>query len=128
LADQLAEEDGISIKVGFSSARGYFFNIPSDIEELPPHYIQAVMHKKTIACTTIQLDALSCRTVERMNEMLEITNELIQSLLQDIRNDMDSLFSLVDSIVRVLKTKFRIPFSDLPLCRLYWICWRPLLI
>jgi DNA mismatch repair ATPase MutS len=99
LAEALSEQDGISVTVVFTSTRGFHLSIPSDVESLPDHYIQAVLHKKTIACTTVQLHSLASKCMERMNEMFSRTNDLIQNLLQDIRNDMDALFVMVDNVV-----------------------------
>lgn len=86
------------VKVVYNSSRGYYVTISNDINPIPPGFIQAVLNSKTISCTTEEIASLSDRAIEAIDNALTITNELIQSLMEKIRIDMDYLFNLVDSI------------------------------
>jgi DNA mismatch repair ATPase MutS len=85
--------------VNYSSARGYFFHLQGKVDILPSKYIQAVQNRQSISCSTAELNSLSDRAVESITQALSITNELVQSLLEVIRQDIDYLFGLIDSVV-----------------------------
>ncbi len=85
--------------MNYSSARGYFFHLQGKVDILPSKYIQAVQNRQSISCSTAELNSLSDRAVESITQALSITNELVQSLLEVIRQDIDYLFGLIDSVV-----------------------------
>jgi DNA mismatch repair protein MSH4 len=86
------------VKAVYNSSRGYYITISKDINPIPPGFIQAVLNTKTISCTTEEIASLSDRATEAIDNALTLTNELIQSLMEKIRINMDFLFNLVDSI------------------------------
>jgi len=45
----------VDIKVSFSTTRGYILVIPNTVNPLPAGFIQAVLNKKTISCTTTEV-------------------------------------------------------------------------
>jgi DNA mismatch repair ATPase MutS len=89
------------IKVAYTQSRGHFLQIPSNISVLPNLFIQAVQQRKTISCTTIEVLSLSDRATESSNECLSITHDLLQILLTELRERMNSIFSFVDTIALV---------------------------
>jgi len=89
--------------VNYSNTRGYYLHLQGQIDILPSRYIQAVQNRQSISCSSVELNALSDRAMESINQALGITNELVQSLLEVIRQDIDYLFSLVDSVVSTTK-------------------------
>ena len=83
----------------YSASRGYYLNISSTIQDsLPAEFIQCVLNKKTISCTTEDLASLSDRASESISTALFHTHELIQDILQQIRVYMNSLFIVVDAV------------------------------
>ncbi len=85
-------------RIQMSATRGYFLQLPSNITTLPNIFIQYIKNVKTISCTTVEVSNLSDRAREALNEALILTNGIIQGVLSKIREDMDSLFAMVESI------------------------------
>ena len=54
---------GASVKVAQNSSRGYYFSVPSSVlgenDFLPAEFIQPVINKKSISCTTEEVSSLS---------------------------------------------------------------------
>eukprot|EP01039_Chlorochromonas_danica_P003316 gene3316-3638_t len=99
--EELYQSLGESVRVSMSTTRGFFLVLPSSItttQPLPCSFIQAVQHKKTIACTTVEFKCLSDRAMECISQALIITSQIVQDLKDSIRDDMDTLFTLVDSV------------------------------
>lgn len=92
-------EFGVTIKVSHSTSRGYFLCVPASLDPLPPGFTQAVLNKRTISCSTDEFSSLSDRADEAITQALTLTHELIQSLLAQVRDSIDSLFTLTDSVV-----------------------------
>ena len=99
MADQLTQEYGYPVKVNYSSSRGYHLNIPSEVDNLPPIFIQAVQNKRVISCSTVELNSLSDREMESITQSITLTNNIIQNWLETIRTDIDVLFRMTDSVV-----------------------------
>ena len=93
---------GYPIKVSHNNSRGYFLSVPiealGDGEYLPAEFIQPVLHKKTISCSTEEVSSLSDRANESISTALTLTNDMIQDTIADVRRHMASIFLLVDSI------------------------------
>ena len=99
LADQYSLALECPVKVVHSASRGYYLNISSTIQDtLPSDFIQCVLNKKTISCTTEELASLSDRASESISTALFHTHELIQVILEQIRTHMNSLFVVVDAV------------------------------
>ncbi len=101
-ADTHAITLGHPIKVSHNNSRGYFLSIPVEAlgsgEYLPAEYIQPVLHRKSISCTTEEISSSSDRAHESISTALTLTNDIIQDTIADIRKHMASIFLLVDSI------------------------------
>ena len=59
LAESYSQEFDIPIKIAHSSNRGYYLSLPASVPQLPVLFIQAVLNKKSISCTTEELFSLS---------------------------------------------------------------------
>lgn len=90
---------GFPVRINFSASRGYHLLIPADINPLPPIFIQAVQNKRVISCVTPELRSLSDRAMETITQSISITNQLIKSRLEQMRNDIDVLFRMIDTVV-----------------------------
>ena len=93
------------IKVSHSSSRGYYLSVPATLDPLPVGFTQAVLNRRTISCSTEEFNSLADRANEAITQALTLTHELIQALLADIRESIDYLFALTDSVVSILATK-----------------------
>jgi DNA mismatch repair protein MSH4 len=74
--------------------------------EEAPLFIDVVVKRKTVACTTSHLASLNARQDEAYCDIVTITERIIQSLLQTIRSNIMWLFQVSESI----------GFLDLMLC------------
>ena len=99
LAENYSMQFGTAIKVSHSTSRGYFLSVPAGLDPLPALFTQAVLNKRTISCSTEEFDSLSHRAQEAITQALTLTHELIQTLLGEIRDTIDCLFTLTDSVV-----------------------------
>lgn len=87
------------MKVSHSTSRGFYLSVPAALDPLPAGFTQAVLNKRTISCSTEELNSLSDRANEAITQALTLTHELIQSLLAEVRESIDALFTLTDSVV-----------------------------
>lgn len=101
LAEKYAMELDAPVKVCFNSNRGYHIAVPSDLQSLPKEYVQAVLNKRTISCTTEELSSLSDRAAEAIDYALRLTHDLIQGLMEKVRESMDALFALTDTVALI---------------------------
>ena len=100
-AESYAAELDAPVKVSYSSSRGYFLTIPAsacDADQLPAAFTRAVLHAKTVSCTTEVVSALSDRAAEAIGNALTLTHELIQEIMGSMRQQIDGLFALTDCL------------------------------
>lgn len=90
----------ISTKVSYSTSRGYYLFLPNSLDTLPAEFIQAVLNRRSISCSTEEFASIANRAEEAIQQALFLTHELIQNLLSQIREDIDAIFALADSVVR----------------------------
>ena len=102
MAEKYSLEHGVAIKVSHSTSRGYFLSVPAALDPLPPGFTQAVLNKRSISCSTEEFASLSDRADEAITQALTLTHELIQTLLEEIRQSKDALFTLTDSVVSTI--------------------------
>jgi DNA mismatch repair protein MSH4 len=110
LAETYSTQFDVAIKVLFSSSRGYYLQVPAKMSPLPQGFTQAVLNKSSISCSTEELTSLSDRAAEAIASALTLTHELIQNLLSQIREKMDHLFRLTDSVALL---DMLVSFADL---------------
>jgi len=89
----------VQVKVIFTGSRGYHLNVPSSLTPLPLGFTQAVLNKRSISCTTEEVASLSGRAADAIANALSITQELLKITLENIRDKIEALFTLVDSVV-----------------------------
>lgn len=98
LAEQYEHQHQVTVKVCFNASRGYHLSVPSNMNPLPEGFMQAVLNKRTISCTTAEVQSLADRAQEAITQALTITQELIQELLGVAHAALDALFTLTDSV------------------------------
>ena len=99
LADEYSETYGFTVAVKETTARGYFLQIPAENEaSLPALFIQPVKSKKHICCTTDEVLSLNMRTQENVSDLLLLTHERIQEVLNFARERYNPLASMCDAI------------------------------
>lgn len=99
IADEYRERYGITVTVKFSGARGYFLSLPGDVEStLPNEFIQPGKSGKNIHCTTEEIQSLNIRAQDNIQDLLLMTHERIQSVLNVARSKYDALARVSDAI------------------------------
>lgn len=97
-AEQLSEQHEAAIRVSHSAARGYFLFVPASLKPLPDEFVQAVLNKQSVSCTTDEIMSLSDRAAEGIGNALMLTNDLVSRLMDTLRCEIDALFSLADTV------------------------------
>ncbi|CAJ1969540.1 unnamed protein product [Cylindrotheca closterium] len=98
-ADEYAEVHGFHVAVKYTTLRGYYLSIPADVAStLPDVFIQPTMRGKYIHCTTEEVQSLNTRSQDNVNDLLLMTRDRIQGVLEVARDNYDALASLSDAI------------------------------
>lgn len=99
-ADEYAEIHGIShVAVKYSTARGYYLSLPlEEASNLPNVFIQPSKSGRFIFCTTEEVQSLNARSQDNIQDMLILTHERIQQVLDVARSKYDALARLSDAI------------------------------
>lgn len=99
LADEYAEKYNLSIMVKHSRQRGYFLVIPAEAgADLPDIIIQPVKSGRFINCTTEEVHSLNARAQDNIQDLLLLTHEHIQEVIDIAREKYDAIASLSDAI------------------------------
>jgi DNA mismatch repair protein MSH4 len=99
LGERYSAELSVTIKVTFNAARGYYLLVPASLAPLPAQFTQTVVNKRTISCSTEEMNSLSDRATEAITQALSLTHELTQELLGAVRSNISCLFSVTDCVV-----------------------------
>eukprot|EP00934_Nitzschia_sp_Nitz4_P003972 Nitzschia sp. Nitz4//scaffold166_size90379//12662//15701//NITZ4_005047-RA/size90379-processed-gene-0.104-mRNA-1//1//CDS//3329538166//3962//frame0 len=98
-ADEYAEVHGCHITVKYSTTRGYFLSVPGEMAAaLPEVFIQPNKSGSKIYCTTEEVQSLNARAKENVQDLLLMTYERIQEVLDFARSKYDALAALSDAI------------------------------
>ena len=99
-ADEYAEVHGIShVAVKYSAARGYYLSLPLEMaSNLPYEFIQPAKSGKYIFCTTEEVQSLNTRSQDNIQDLLLLTHERIQEVLDVARSKYDALARLSDAV------------------------------
>lgn len=99
-ADEYAEVHGIShVAVRYSTARGYYLSLPVEMaSNLPNDFIQPSKSGRFIFCTTEEVQSLNIRSRDNIEDLLLLTHERIQEVLDVARSKYDALARLSDAI------------------------------
>lgn len=98
-ADEYAEMHGFHVSVRYSTSRGYYLSVPVEIAaDLPDCFIQPNKCGNHIYCTTEEVHSLNIRAQDNVQDLLLMTYERIQEVLEHARSKYDALASLSDAI------------------------------
>ena len=99
LADEYAEQYDIRVAVKHSTQRGYYLAIPAEMgADLPDAMIQPVKSGLFINCTTEEVHSLNSRAQDNIQDLLLLTHEHIQEVMDFAREKYDAIASLSDAI------------------------------
>ncbi|ORY82474.1 muts domain V-domain-containing protein [Protomyces lactucae-debilis] len=102
LATQYAEEYELPIQLQFEANRGFFLSIPigqtDHHEPLPDTFVNQVKRKKTIQFSTLDLAKRNARIHEALNELLMLSDEAVEELVETIQTHISGLYKLSEAI------------------------------
>jgi DNA mismatch repair protein MSH4 len=121
LADEYADTYSMHVTVKHTTARGYFLSIPVEYaSDLPQVFIQPAKSGKGISCTTEEVHSLNLRAQENVQDLLLMTHEKIQAVLDVARSHYDAFAALSDAVALLdMCHSFAdvVALSRLPWCR-----------
>jgi DNA mismatch repair protein MSH4 len=120
-ADQYAEVHGLQVSVRYSTSRGYFLSVPAEVgTDLPQVFLQPSVSRRCIACTTEEINSLNTRAQDNVTDLLLLTHDSIQQVLETARSHYDSIAALCDAVALLdMCHSFadNVTLSRLPWCR-----------
>jgi DNA mismatch repair protein MSH4 len=120
-ADQYAEVYGLQVSVRYSTSRGYFLSVPAEVgTDLPQVFLQPSISRRCIACTTEEINSLNTRAQDNVIDLLLLTHDGIQEVLEIARSHYDSIAALCDAVALLdMCHSFAdtVTLSRLPWCR-----------
>lgn len=120
-ADEYAEIHGLRVAVRHSVSRGYFLAIPRNIPfNLPSIFIHPTISGQYTFCTTEEVLSLNSRARDNVQDLLFMTYQQIQEVLDEARSMYESLAAVSDAIAILdLCHGFadKVTLSKLPWCR-----------
>ncbi|UPK91984.1 hypothetical protein LCI18_002919 [Fusarium solani-melongenae] len=102
--DRLNETHGFGASLKYDNGRKYWFRLhAADFEgrPLPDEFINVVRKKDKIECQTLALIKLNVRLADAAHEVVLRSDNIIQTLITDLRQEVPHLFRLCESIALV---------------------------
>lgn len=98
-ADEYAEVYGISVSIRYSTSRGYYLAVPVDVgTDLPQVFLQPAKSGRFINCTTEEITSLNTRAQDNVHDLLLMTHDRIQEVMDVARAHYDVIATLCDSV------------------------------
>lgn len=100
----MLETHGFGASLKYDNGRKYWFRLrAADFEgrPLPDEFINVVRKKDKIECQTLALIKLNVRLADAAHEVVLRSDNIIQTLITDLRQEVPHLFRLCESIALV---------------------------
>ena len=91
----------ITIDLKYETARGYYLRIPTyELEErpLPDVFINAIRKRKLVECQTLDLVKWNLKIRDSHHEVLQMSDQSVQQLIDSIREDISPFFVISNAI------------------------------
>ncbi|KAF7178451.1 hypothetical protein CNMCM7691_007147 [Aspergillus felis] len=99
LVAKLSESHNLNLDLKFDSARQYYISVPaSEVETLPEIFINIYRRKNRIECQTLDLVKLNQKIIDAHNEVINMSDQTIQSLINDVCSEISVLFKVSEAI------------------------------
>lgn len=99
--EELGAVHKLHLELKFDSARQFYIRLPvSDLEErpLPPIFTNMFKKKNMVECQTLELMKINQKVLDAHLEVLGMSDEAVQQLLDSIRENIAILYKCCDSI------------------------------
>ena len=104
LCNELGEVHGLKLDVRYDTNRQLYFTLPkSDLEDrdLPAVFVNAFRKKNLIECQTLDLVKLNQKIMDSHNEVLQMSDSIVQALIEQIRLGIGPLVRISESIATI---------------------------
>ena len=101
IADTAEEIHNLPLELKYDTLRQYYIQMPilvANDRELPEVLIDRFQRRKFLECQTIELKKLNRIFVDSHNEVLKQSDETVQDLIENVRDEMEPLFKACDAI------------------------------
>ena len=101
LVVDLGTEHGLALDLKYEAARQYYIRIPTSElvdRDLPLVFINVFRKKNMIECQTLDLLKWNQKIIDSHHEVIQMSDQSIQSLVAAIREDMSPLFKIGEAI------------------------------
>ncbi|GFF82696.1 mutS protein homolog 4 [Aspergillus udagawae] len=117
LVAKLSESHNLNLDLKFDSARQYYISVSaSEVETLPEIFINIYRRKKRIECQTLNLVKLNQKIIDAHNEVVNMSDQTIQSLINDVCSEISVLFKVSEAIAML---DMLASFAELATCNEY---------
>lgn len=112
-----AESHNLTLDLKFDSARQYYISVSaSEVKTLPGIFISIYRRKNRIECQTLDLVKLNQKIMDAHNEVINMSDQTIQSLINDICSEISVLFKVSEAIAML---DMLAAFAELATCNEY---------
>lgn len=99
IINDLSEKYNLDLEQSYNSKRGFFIKILNfQDKEIPIEFINKIEKKTYLECTTLDIIKCNSRLDDSVNEILIISNQIIESLLIEISTYLPLLFMISEAI------------------------------
>ncbi|GFG00996.1 mutS protein homolog 4 [Aspergillus udagawae] len=111
------ESHNLNLDLKFDSARQYYISVSaSEVETLPEIFINIYRRKNRIECQTLNLVKLNQKIIDAHNEVVNMSDQTIQSLINDVCSEISVLFKVSEAIAML---DMLASFAELATCNEY---------
>ncbi|KAH3204576.1 hypothetical protein KXW62_006095 [Aspergillus fumigatus] len=117
LVVKVSESHNLTLDLKFDSARQYYISVSaSEVKTLPGIFINIYRRKNRIECQTLDLVKLNKKIMDAHNEVINMSDQTIQSLINDICSEISVLFKVSEAIAML---DMLAAFAELATCNEY---------
>lgn len=101
LVTDLGTEHNMALDLKYDSARQYYIRIPTSEladRDLPPIFINVFRKKNNVECQTLDLLKWNQKIIDSHHEVVQMSDQSIQKLIDAIREDIAPLFKISEAI------------------------------
>ncbi|KAH3498124.1 hypothetical protein KXW24_001835 [Aspergillus fumigatus] len=117
-ADLLGQKShNLTLDLKFDSARQYYISVSaSEVKTLSGIFINIYRRKNRIECQTLDLVKLNQKIMDAHNEVINMSDQTIQSLINDVCSEISVLFKVSEAIAML---DMLAAFAELATCNEY---------
>ncbi|KAH1748635.1 hypothetical protein KXW67_009107 [Aspergillus fumigatus] len=117
LVAKVSESHNLTLDLKFDSARQYYISVSaSEVKTLSGIFINIYRRKNRIECQTLDLVKLNQKIMDAHNEVINMSDQTIQSLINDVCSEISVLFKVSEAIAML---DMLAAFAELATCNEY---------